>query len=194
MNYYSCKKFEKKIFFFRVEKKINFYELLSHKRYEKNIFISIRKFLYHQPCWDKVVFWIKVWFHLVRQIVWAQNQFIKMVNWKIYHWKINGTNHSCRILDQFVFRQKIASVEIGKKIMIICDLNFAVNVQMLEIQWSHTSTRKQIFNFQCRAHSSSKVLEKKLFKNFYQSIEILKKKLQKWRSYSEFLTWIIIVH
>ena len=87
MDYYSCKSFEKKNFFLST-KKLNFNELLTHKRYEKNIFISSKKiFLSSNHVGIKVI-WIKVWFHLVRQIVWAQNQFIKMVNWKIYHWKI----------------------------------------------------------------------------------------------------------
>ena len=87
MNYYSCKSFEKKKFFLST-KKLNFNELLTHKWYEKNIFISSKKnFLSSNRVGIKVI-WIKVWFHRVRQIVWAQNQFIKMVNWKIYHWKI----------------------------------------------------------------------------------------------------------
>ena len=62
MNYYSCKSFEKKIF--SSTKKINFYELLLHKRYEKNIFISSKKNFLSSNRVEIKVIWIKVWLHL----------------------------------------------------------------------------------------------------------------------------------
>ena len=58
MNYYPRKRFEKKNF--SSTKKLNFNEPLSHKIFEKNIFISSEKkkiFLFHQTMSNSMEVW-----------------------------------------------------------------------------------------------------------------------------------------